>query len=109
MKLFGKEWFSVGPDEAAIILGKVRVDFHWPMPEANPKQELVDTLAFLQHAIARKDWWEEWAAHEQALHDIAIGPNAPVFQVIEGGKTGEIPVPGESGPFAPPDMENTKK
>tara|TARA_A100001011_G_scaffold394907_1_gene488418 strand:+ start:1594 stop:1908 length:315 start_codon:yes stop_codon:yes gene_type:complete len=90
MKLFGREWFSIGPDEAAIVLGQTKVNFHWPMPEAAPKQELMDTLAFLQHAISRQDWWEEWAMHEEYLAQIARGPEetkAPKFDLIEGGKS----------------------
>ncbi|HIE83300.1 MAG TPA: hypothetical protein EYQ00_05350 [Dehalococcoidia bacterium] len=86
MKIFGKEWFSIGPDEAAIVLGKVRVDFHWPHPGSNPKRELVDTVAFLQHAISRPDWWEEWAQHEKELDAIARGPG---LTLLEGGKKGE--------------------
>lgn len=88
MKIFGREWFSIGPDEAAIVLGETKVNFHWPQPDAAPKQELVDTLLFLQHAISRTDWWQEWAEHEEALDAIARGPEpaAPVFEIIEGGK-----------------------
>ncbi len=90
MKLFGREWFSIGPDEAAIVLGETKVNFYWPRPDASPKQELVDTLQFLQHAISRTDWWQEWAEHEEMIQQIASGnygdDEPPTFEVIEGGK-----------------------
>ena len=90
MKIFGKEWFSIGRDEAAIIFGKVRVDFHWPHPDAKPRQELVDTVTFIQYAMGRSDWWEEWTEHETAMAELAAGPPTeyagPVLTVLEGGK-----------------------
>ena len=94
MKLFGREWFSIGPDEAAIVLGETKVNFYWPRPDASPKQELMDTLHFLQHAISRTDWWEEWAEHEEMIQQLANGnygddDDQPIFELIEGGKAPE--------------------
>ena len=93
---------TLGATDAAIVFRHNGARFIYPAVNADPPEELLDTLDFLRYALERQDWLAEWLESqewEQALTNLAT-EEAPRLEVIDGGLSKEPE--DERGPFAPP-------
>lgn len=88
--------------EGAVLVKEAGVAVLYP-PDgtADVDEQIIDTLDFLRHALARQDWMNEWYEIRDEIEEIIEdeGDAPPVLTVLEGGRAHE-PRQAELGPFA---------